>query len=402
MQFIFGSLHQILNDDDETYGYVDAERKLGMGRARVAQVRRQVHRPRARAAFQRDHLRRLPRADQQRCRHRPFAGPLDAGRLPRRDLGAGHAGPATGRSTRATVERILFDNLRTDRPACSIRSRASRSPRSVSAGYVMGNLSGDRWRGNVGVRFVDTDQTSSGNQIGARWRRSKTRSATTRRSRVDRTYDDLLPSLNFAYDLTNNSWLRLRRARTMARPDFTDIAPRVKPEPGALTGQTAAIRISIRIAQPGRRVAGVVSDDRTSAVALAIYYKDIKSFITDERDDAVLHHQYGDSPPSLQCVDVGARTSSTARSRVNRRSNGGGGNVQGFEFAVTQPIAGGLRLHRQLHVLGCGSGQRRSDSGQLEGHVQLCRLLRERPAQRAAVVHVSLRLLRDLRPLDAS
>ena len=27
LQFIFGSLHQILNEDDETYGYVDAERR---------------------------------------------------------------------------------------------------------------------------------------------------------------------------------------------------------------------------------------------------------------------------------------------------------------------------------------------------------------------------------------
>jgi iron complex outermembrane receptor protein len=31
MQFIFSSLHEILNDDSETYAYADAERKLGLG-----------------------------------------------------------------------------------------------------------------------------------------------------------------------------------------------------------------------------------------------------------------------------------------------------------------------------------------------------------------------------------
>ena len=31
MQFIFSSLHQILNDDDENYGYADATRELEWG-----------------------------------------------------------------------------------------------------------------------------------------------------------------------------------------------------------------------------------------------------------------------------------------------------------------------------------------------------------------------------------
>ncbi len=32
----------------------------------------------------------------------------------------------------------------------------------TQGGYVMANLGGDRWRGNVGVRFVHTDQITTG------------------------------------------------------------------------------------------------------------------------------------------------------------------------------------------------------------------------------------------------
>ena len=71
-------------------------------------------------------------------------------------------------------------------------------------GYVMGEFGGDGWRGNVGVRVVQTDQTSTGNQPSANAGpvRSATRSASSSRSRSDRSYTDFLPSANVSFDLT--------------------------------------------------------------------------------------------------------------------------------------------------------------------------------------------------------
>ena len=78
----------------------------------------------------------------------------------------------------------------------------------------MGNLGGDRWRGNVGVRFVRTEQTSTGNQIGVPNPQVDSPFGDYTPVTVDRSYDDVLPSLNFAYDLTDEIVLRFAAAKT--------------------------------------------------------------------------------------------------------------------------------------------------------------------------------------------
>ena len=271
----------------------------GVGRAQFDQVRRQVHRPRARPDVQRHHVRRLPRADQQ---HAGLAlrGRPDAGRLPRRDLGAGHAGCLLADQQGCGQQHPVRqpDGAR----ACTIRSRASRCSEKASAGYVMGNLSGDKWRGNVGLRFVTTDQSSSGNQIGAAGCTPNAFGCYTPLS-VDRTYNDWLPSANFAFDLSDELVLRTAVARVMARPDYTDVAPRVSLNPGALSGTGGNPNID-----PYRANQADVSlewyDSQDSVVALAIYYKDIKSFITDSPSTELFTIQSATSP-SLQCTAAG-------------------------------------------------------------------------------------------------
>jgi iron complex outermembrane receptor protein len=108
------------------------------------------------------------------------------------------------------------------------------------AGYVQGNLEGNSWSGNVGLRLVSTREYSAynyGNQsnqnpggytgiVGTGLVGEITTSAYGPYVPivVTHTYNDVLPSLNLKFDLTKDLVARFSAARTMARPDFSALA----------------------------------------------------------------------------------------------------------------------------------------------------------------------------------
>lgn len=86
-----------------------------------------------------------------------------------------------------------------------------------SAAYVQTNFKGDKYRGNLGVRYVHTaddikywDSPDSG----------KTYDGVTQTSR----YGRFLPSFNFAYDAADNVVVRFGAAEVVARPRYADMA----------------------------------------------------------------------------------------------------------------------------------------------------------------------------------
>ena len=214
----------------------------------------------------------------------------------------------------------------------------------TQGGYVMANLAGDRWRGNAGVRFVHTDQITTGavfvadttlpgvipNPFGAYIPTA-----------AERTYNDALPSFNLAYDITNDLIARVAAARVIARPDFTDMVPRTTLNVGALTGSAGNPNID-----PYRADQGDLSiewyPNKDTAYSLALYYKRIKSFIVDKPTNETLPFT-GQSAPSTACTTV-APNQFECPFVINVRSNGGGGRLKGVELAITQPIWGGFGL----------------------------------------------------------
>jgi iron complex outermembrane receptor protein len=334
MQFIFSSLHQILNDDEEKYGYVDATRELEWGALDSIKF----------GAKYTNHERDLRfNGTTYGGFHVPIntlAASLFAGGPTPGDFLDEISAPGTLDSywqiNRGAVNDILFDNLTA--PRVYYPQQSFSVTEKATAGFVMGNLSGDKWRGNVGLRFVTTDQTSKGNQIGAAGCTPNPFGCFTPLS-VDRSYDDWLPSANFAFDLSDQWVLRASVARVMARPDYTDVAPRVSLNPGSLSGTGGNPNVDpYRANQADLSVEWYSSQD--SVVALAIYYKDIKSFIAD-RPGVERFDVQSATAPSLQCTFVSANVFNCPFS-INRRANGGGGKVQGAEFTVTQPIAMGF------------------------------------------------------------
>ncbi|WP_425529927.1 TonB-dependent receptor [Xanthomonas campestris] len=83
--------------------------------------------------------------------------------------------------------------------------------------YTQLNFESGQWRGNVGVRLVDTTDKSEF------W---QSNDGGTNFDRVAETndYRKALPSFNIAYDITDDTVLRFSAAKVIARPRYADLA----------------------------------------------------------------------------------------------------------------------------------------------------------------------------------
>src|SRR5215469_3382526 len=107
----------------------------------------------------------------------------------------------------------------------------------------MANLGGDKWKGNIGIRYVNTgENVSSYVADGPGTSPCVTPGATPNnygcyaQAVTNHTYIDPLPSANFSYDLTDDMVLRAAIARTMARPDYSALGGAVSLTDTILTG----------------------------------------------------------------------------------------------------------------------------------------------------------------------
>jgi len=81
----------------------------------------------------------------------------------------------------------------------------------ILASYIKADIDADGMRGNLGVRLVETKQTT-GAYVGPAdakvWQEE------------DKSYFDILPSINLAVDIEEDMILRFSAARVMTRPDY--------------------------------------------------------------------------------------------------------------------------------------------------------------------------------------
>jgi iron complex outermembrane receptor protein len=89
-----------------------------------------------------------------------------------------------------------------------------------TAGYAMANLGGNDWRGNVGLRLVDTRQISNAYQLDQA-------SGNFLPTSSSHEYFDFLPSANLRFDLSPTLVARLAASRTMSRADYSSLSPAV-------------------------------------------------------------------------------------------------------------------------------------------------------------------------------
>jgi len=108
---------------------------------------------------------------------------------------------------------------------------------TTTAAYAQGNLEGDGWSGNVGLRVVRTKTStlvwvptsdtslpgyaaSAFAAVGPAW----TDPSGYYQTFHDRSYTDILPSASIRIDVTKDVVARLALSRTLTRPDFTALS----------------------------------------------------------------------------------------------------------------------------------------------------------------------------------
>ncbi len=113
----------------------------------------------------------------------------------------------------------------------------------IGAAYLQADFSFDRLRGNVGVRYVRTDLESGSYACNtglagctqSTWSAEKL-AASYDPVVVKNKYNNVLPNLNVAYDATESLVLRFSAAKTIARPNYTDVSSYLWLSDTALTG----------------------------------------------------------------------------------------------------------------------------------------------------------------------
>lgn len=150
-----------------------------------------------------------------------------------------------------------------------------------NSGYLQANFSGDRYRGNVGVRYAHTEDDMAGYNVLA--------SGTATPVEVTQRYGKWLPSANFAYDLREDLLLRLAAARTIARPRYQDLAPSVTQNDTVLSASGG--NPNLKPYQSDNFNASLEWYYAPDALlSLDLFYKDISSYVVTRTTDEVLYN----------------------------------------------------------------------------------------------------------------
>ena len=176
-------------------------------------------------------------------------------------------------------------------------------------------------RGNVGGRFVRTQQSSGG---------YTNQGTTPVLVVVDREYEHFLPALNVAADFDNGLIVRAAAARVIARPDIGTLNPG-----GAfsISGGNRTFNRGNPFIEPTEATTADLSLEyyfsRESALVVGLFYKNISTFVANTTQQ-IPFNQLG-LPDSLL---TGTTVVPTDLFTVNQPVNSEGGDVKGIEIGL--------------------------------------------------------------------
>lgn len=208
----------------------------------------------------------------------------------------------------------------------------------VNALYLMSNLEGNHWSGNVGVRLVKTREEVTVNvavpgDVCAPFAPCTavagaiTTSAfgTFYKNLVTHDYTDVLPSANFKFDLTRELVGRFAVARAIARPDFSALGGSITADDITLTGNGGNPDLKpIRSTNVDAALEWYFAP--RSLVSAGLFYIDLDNYVG-----------FGTHPMQLFNIRTGSFQTYTITSPTNSS-----GKVKGIELAYQQPLWGGF------------------------------------------------------------
>ena len=188
-------------------------------------------------------------------------------------------------------------------------------------------------RGNVGLQLQHTDQSSSANV----WDSSQPSGHEVRPFSDGTTYNDVLPSMNLAFGIAEDQWLRVALAKQVARPRVDQMRASLEFGVDNATGKPGGSGGNPRL-DPWRANAFDLSwekyfADNKGYVAAAFFYKDLTSYIfTQSRDGydfSALLEDYVPPPNSAPVLTHGT---------FSAPYNGKGGKLDGIELSASVPL----------------------------------------------------------------
>ncbi|MEM6818616.1 MAG: TonB-dependent receptor [Pseudomonadota bacterium] len=188
-------------------------------------------------------------------------------------------------------------------------------------------LGGIPVRGNFGVRYVDTTQGSDSNTI---------LNGAVEPISIESDYDEVLPSLNVAFELNDQNILRFAAARVIARSDLFDLRAGNTVMVDSNTGMVGGNGGNTNL-EPFRADQVDLSwehyTDSGGIYAVAAFYKGLDTFVISQTQqlDFVAN---GFLDPDNVSLNPG--TTLNPIGEFNAPANGRGGYVRGIELAMTQ------------------------------------------------------------------
>ncbi|MDV3467205.1 TonB-dependent receptor [Stenotrophomonas sp. C3(2023)] len=218
------------------------------------------------------------------------------------------------------------------------------------------DLLGRPFRGNLGVRYVRTQIAASGYApcqaanvgdlsdacepfLGVANASSEAGERLLVPTTVGHSYDDWLPALNLAWDVTDSVVLRFGAAKTMARPTLSNLSPSVSGGPTAFLDEDRYYSINLGNPKldPFRSTNYDLSAEwyfnEGALLSAALFYKDIDTYVQRTR----LLTTWADMGYSLDLLPAGF--SPNTLFNVQSYFNTPGGPLKGYELTYQQPFS---------------------------------------------------------------
>ncbi len=165
----------------------------------------------------------------------------------------------------------------------------------TTAAYVQFNFMSDGgvpYRGNIGVRYVSTDQTNVGWVGVGEGDDFVPADPDNPMVTTDRTYSEWLPSFNMALDLTEEWLMRFAANKAFTRPDPIDMASRLDlsdlDEEGDLTGSGGNPHLVPYITY-NYETSLEFYPEIGGSYGLGLFYKDLTGYIANGRSDELVN-----------------------------------------------------------------------------------------------------------------
>jgi len=189
-----------------------------------------------------------------------------------------------------------------------------------AAGYGMVLLRGERWRGNIGLRLVNTRQDGSAFDTDP-----VNPAAPGVPTSSSHTYNDVLPSANLKVDLTKDLLARFAASKTLSRADYSALSPAVTLNNLDLTGNGG--NADLKPVRSNNYDAGLEwYFAPQSILSVGLFYMDMPSYVT-----------FGNNTRQLFDTQTGKLAAFAVTSPFNIAARN-----EGVEVAWQQPLGWGF------------------------------------------------------------